>query len=213
MEWEQLAGDERVRFCAVCEKQVYNIAEMTRGEVEGLVRRTEGKFCAQLFHRGDGTVVTKDCGQWRGLRAGWMARAAGVGLSWWMSWGFAGAQEKRTSEGLVQVEAARGAVAGQVVDPAGAVIPGARVELRRDDDGQLWVDQTGDGGMYRAVGLEPGKYDLRVSAQSFKAERLRLEIKPGARVDLNVELQVGAVGEVVEVTPSPRIVRWWRKLR
>jgi len=46
---------------------VYNFAEMTRDEVRDLLARTEGRVCARLYRRADGTVLTRDCPT--GLRA------------------------------------------------------------------------------------------------------------------------------------------------
>jgi hypothetical protein len=59
--WNAMAGDDRARFCGLCEKHVYNIASLQAAEVEDLIRRTEGDFCARLYRRRDGTVLTADC--------------------------------------------------------------------------------------------------------------------------------------------------------
>jgi hypothetical protein len=59
--WAAMAGDDRVRHCGVCRKNVFNIAEMTAAEVEALIRETNGRFCARLYRRADGGVMTKDC--------------------------------------------------------------------------------------------------------------------------------------------------------
>ncbi len=60
-DWDQMAGDERVRFCGKCEKNVYNLSAMTRSEAETLVREKESKLCLRLYQRQDGTVLTSDC--------------------------------------------------------------------------------------------------------------------------------------------------------
>lgn len=65
-------GDERVRFCHQCQKNVYNLTVMDEVEVRALVERTEGKFCGRLYQRTDGTALTADCPV--GLRR--VARAA-----------------------------------------------------------------------------------------------------------------------------------------
>lgn len=59
--WTAMSGDETVRHCKACQKNVYNISEMTEAEVEELVQRTEGHFCARLYRRSDSRVMTKDC--------------------------------------------------------------------------------------------------------------------------------------------------------
>lgn len=59
--WDDMLGDERVRFCGSCEKNVYNLSAMTRQEAIGLIEVLEGKLCARLYRRPDGTVLSEDC--------------------------------------------------------------------------------------------------------------------------------------------------------
>jgi hypothetical protein len=49
--WENMAGDDRTRFCDQCSLHVYNISRMTRDEVASLVKNTEGRICARLYRR------------------------------------------------------------------------------------------------------------------------------------------------------------------
>jgi hypothetical protein len=59
--WDEMTGDDRVRFCASCRKDVYNLAGMARDEAERLVRERAGDVCIRLYKREDGTVLTSDC--------------------------------------------------------------------------------------------------------------------------------------------------------
>lgn len=59
--WSEMQGDDRVRHCNQCNKNVYNFAELTRDEIDAVIMKTEGRLCGRLFLRADGTVVTKDC--------------------------------------------------------------------------------------------------------------------------------------------------------
>jgi hypothetical protein len=59
--WEQMVGDEHVRFCGQCEKNVYNLSSLPREEAEALLLAKEGNMCVRLFRRADGTVLTSDC--------------------------------------------------------------------------------------------------------------------------------------------------------
>ena len=59
--WDEMAGDDRSRFCASCSKHVYNIGSMTAEEASSLFLESEGKLCARIFRRSDGTVLTADC--------------------------------------------------------------------------------------------------------------------------------------------------------
>ena len=66
-DWDAMQGDARVRFCGLCELNVYNLSEMGRDEAQELVRETEGKICVRLYKRRDGTLISQDCPV--GLRA------------------------------------------------------------------------------------------------------------------------------------------------
>ena len=59
--WAEMSGDDRARFCATCEKHVYDFSKMTAAEGVALIREKEGKVCARLWRRADGTVLTADC--------------------------------------------------------------------------------------------------------------------------------------------------------
>jgi len=71
--WSSMMGDDQVRFCDRCRKNVYNVAEMTRAEAVALIDRAEGRVCMQIARRPDGTIVTGDC--WARLRR---ARRRGI---------------------------------------------------------------------------------------------------------------------------------------
>lgn len=60
-DWDEMTGDEQVRFCQHCEKNVYNISEMTRGEAEAFMRKQEGPVCIRMYKRYDGTVINDNC--------------------------------------------------------------------------------------------------------------------------------------------------------
>ena len=60
-DWNGMVGDDRVRACAACNKNVYNLSAMTRDEAEALIIEKEGKLCVRYFQRKDGTILLKDC--------------------------------------------------------------------------------------------------------------------------------------------------------
>jgi hypothetical protein len=66
-DWDQMIGDERVRFCGQCSLNVFNLSSMTRSDAESLIARTEGRLCVRFYRRSDGSIITKDCPV--GLRA------------------------------------------------------------------------------------------------------------------------------------------------
>ena len=68
-DWDQMIGDDRVRFCNQCDLNVFNLSGMTRSEAESLIARTEGRLCVKFYRRFDGSIITKDCPVgWRAIR-------------------------------------------------------------------------------------------------------------------------------------------------
>lgn len=59
--WDDMVGDDRVRDCGSCERQVFNLSEMTRAEAEALLATRGIKPCVRFYRRPDGTVMTRDC--------------------------------------------------------------------------------------------------------------------------------------------------------
>lgn len=60
-EWDAMEGDDRVRFCQSCHKNVYNLSALTREQAEALINQTEGERCIRYYQRSDGSVMTSNC--------------------------------------------------------------------------------------------------------------------------------------------------------
>jgi len=60
-DWSQMTGDERVRHCAHCKKDVFNLSELSREQAERLIIEKNGDLCARYFKRQDGTILLADC--------------------------------------------------------------------------------------------------------------------------------------------------------
>jgi len=89
-DWDQMSGDERVRACGACNKNVYNLSNMTRDEAETLIVAKEGRLCVRYFQRADGTILLADCTvgksqkrKRRVIAAGAAALLAGSGVLAW----------------------------------------------------------------------------------------------------------------------------------
>lgn len=61
MNWDEMTGDDRVRFCAHCRLNVFNLSALKRDEAIRLLNEKEGRLCVRFFRREDGTVMTADC--------------------------------------------------------------------------------------------------------------------------------------------------------
>ena len=43
--WDEMAGNDIVRFCSHCSKNVNNLSELTRRQAEKLFRKSGGSLC------------------------------------------------------------------------------------------------------------------------------------------------------------------------
>jgi hypothetical protein len=59
--WEDMTGDDKVRFCSQCQKNVFNISNMDAAKAESLIVQKQGRLCLRMYRRHDGTVITQDC--------------------------------------------------------------------------------------------------------------------------------------------------------
>ena len=59
--WDEMYGNDRMRFCGECKLNVYNLSGMLRKEAENLVANAEGRLCVRYFQRKDGTIITQNC--------------------------------------------------------------------------------------------------------------------------------------------------------
>ena len=109
-----------------------------------------------------------------------------------------------------------GSLSGTVTDPAGAVVPGAKIGITNLDTGAVRVLTTNYKGEYAANDLAPGRYSVKVEVAGFKtAEKTGIVLQAGspdsanlqltlARVDvrLTINADVGSIG-VCEYAAEP----------
>ncbi len=100
-----------------------------------------------------------------------------------------------------------GGLQGIVKDPTGAVVSNAGVELTGSSLVGSKKQETDSGGYYRFSNLPPGTYSLRVTAPGFTLlKRDGIVIAVGHLPSLDLQLQVGSTGTVVEVTGEAPLI-------
>ncbi|MDX1982356.1 MAG: TonB-dependent receptor [Bryobacteraceae bacterium] len=100
-----------------------------------------------------------------------------------------------------------GTILGTVTDTSQAVIPGAQVRIRNTATNALRIVATDAAGDFQAPTLPVGVYEVSVEARGFKRaviSALSLAVDQRARVDM--QLEVGAVEQVVEVASAAPLI-------
>lgn len=195
--WQAMSGGERARFCAQCQKHVYDLAALEAREVEALIQATQGRFCARITRDRSGRIVTREPEipqlhlqpMTSVRRASPVVAAvvtAVVGLTG------AGWAEAPVPVPVAAVPAASdpahpagpgGAVlGGQVVDDQGFPLPGTTVLLRHPEEGWRFVTVTDAQGRFQLRDVPSGVYDLEVELEGFDFEAAtRLALGPEGR--------------------------------
>jgi hypothetical protein len=249
--WDEMAGTDEVRFCSHCSKSVHDFSQLTRAEAERLVARARGGLCVRLVRRADSSVVVKESlsGFRRiGRRVSLVASAALAALLGLLT--DARAQQNttykskscpdsrvnvsRTRREGVSAQAERGTLAGTLIDPNGAAIPGARVSLKKQDAKRagkgerkdaragrvaqetvatgdpnalsLHAVMTNDMGAFNLKSVEPGVYTLIVEANGFKRFEIEnVTIRDGEDVRFDVAVPLTTMEVLVGVVALPEM--------
>lgn len=184
--WEQMTGDNRVRFCDHCRLNVYNISELSRPEAETLIASTEGRLCARLYRRSDGTILTKDCPVGlRALRLRVSKRAAAVFAAIASLASVAVGQQSSAKDGKTECipqtritrttappEHLATVLSGNLLDPTGAVVAGAKITITNDATKETLTSFSNDTGRFEFTSLASGTYSLTIEGLGFQTLNL-----------------------------------------
>src|SRR6187402_3288442 len=105
--------------------------------------------------------------------------------------------------GLAFAQFGTGEISGLLTDPSGAAVANAEVKVTNQATGASKVLNTDAQGRYTALDLPTGVYSIEIRMAGFKTyARSGVELVTGSRMAQNVTLELGAVGEVVEVSAN-----------
>jgi len=96
-----------------------------------------------------------------------------------------------------------GSLTGVILDPTGAVIPGAQVVLTDTNKGYNYPTASDAVGRYLITNLPPSSYSISVTAKGFRTYRqVGIAVDVGARVAIDIHMELGATAQAVEVTAA-----------
>ncbi len=96
-----------------------------------------------------------------------------------------------------------GTIAGTVIDPSGAVVPGTKVTLADTATSRSQTTVTNDAGRYILVNVTPGKYDMTFEKQGFSTTKAPgQQVRVGLTTTVNISLLVGGTTTMVEVSAA-----------
>ena len=215
--WEQMEGNDRVRFCSHCSKSVNNLSEMTRKEATRFVRKAGDTACIRYFTvPGSDRPVFADqflqiTRRAPSIAAGVMtasvalsSQAYGQSVDPNSPWPSANppAQIMRDPVKKGEADAAQNTIprslSGTVLDPNGAVIAGASLKVTSIATGLIAETTSSSDGEYTFHDLESGKYSLVITSPGFKTTTTIVDMQPAGQTE-NGALEVEGVNVTVDV--------------
>lgn len=197
--WDEMQGNDAVRFCSHCQKNVNNISTMSPREARRLVRRSGGNLCVRyaVNPKTNEPIYAKEFYQISRRAPALAAGVVGATLSL-VSLGYAqggssplrvepDASAARTNE---KQEKPTGTLAGTVLDPQGSVVPGRSV-IASSSSGITRRATSDENGSYELKELPEGEYTLKAEGGGVFAD-IALE---------NVQVSRGVVNQQVIALP------------
>ena len=202
--WDEMTGNEKVRFCSHCSKSVNNVSEMTRKEAMRLVRRSEGRLCVRYelhpqTHLPMFSTKLNQIVRQTGVAAGVLTASLALG-------GGVYAQEEPVKIEAARVEqtekpdGAASKILGYVTDPNGAVIPFAVVSLTNTNTNEYRAINASADGLYEFTELAPGNYKIKFEAGGFEMTEVNnIGVGEASQIRRDAQLGIQQIVEVVQV--------------
>src|SRR5437870_6507828 len=107
----------------------------------------------------------------------------------------------------VFAQAIDGNLTGTVLDPTGASVPNATVEITNTATGIKLTARTGVDGLYRFNNLPVGNYDITVTAGGFAMSGLKnVAVELNKTATANVTMQLQGITQEVAVVEAPATI-------
>ncbi len=109
---------------------------------------------------------------------------------------------------LSSAVAQEASLSGTVHDSTGANVPAATVKITGSNTGISRTVQTNDAGVYDLQFLQPGRYNLVITASGFKSlTRTDLELEVAQKARLDFTLEIGSLQENIVVTAGTEAIQ------
>jgi hypothetical protein len=205
-DWNKMVGDERVRHCAECNLNVYNLSAMTERQVHALIAESNGqRLCTRFYRCADGTVLTQDCPwSFRAMKRK-VSRLGAAILTALMSVTVAMGKSKprpATCE-YRQTQQKDSGIKLTVVDQHGLVIPQAEIALASKSSKEMIAGVTGPAGEWNKPKVNAGQYVITVKSKGFRTFSSVIEVHSGTLLGLKIKLPVAEANVTVEVKAQP----------
>lgn len=199
MPWEEMSGDERMRFCGSCQKSVHNLEAYSGREAESLLAENNGDCCTRILRDRRGRIVTRSTGPvaWLRRNARWPVSLVLAGCLPPVGHAQTVAVTLGEANSLVQIAPSRLAelinLRGVVTDATGSVVPNAVVTAVLTGSAKELTATTDNQGNFRLT-APSGEYKVVVQSPGFRTFQTQVQIPRGKTAHIEAQLQVGSTG-------------------
>ena len=221
-DWEEMTGNDRMRYCEECKKHVYNLSKMSRREAEALIATRGGNLCARIIRNPDGTVLTQEIisSSHPAIRRASPVASAVVTAILTISSSAVAQSPALTGKPIPTIMKEAGekkpdivpqtgggtaSVTGTITDANGAVITAATVRLTCRLTGGQRIMSTNQDGVYNFVQVDAGSYTLMVEAPNFTNQGVIIAVQQGeeSRLDITMRYPIAFTGGAIALPVFP----------
>jgi Carboxypeptidase regulatory-like domain len=214
--WDEMTGNDQVRFCSHCETNVHNLSAISRAEAEKLITKSNGKLCIRIEKNTSEKIATAppkfiQIRRQATIAAGILATSLTLST-------IAYSQGKPTipKDNSNQTQKDNSAkskqnlptISGILKNSAeGALISGAKVTLQNKETQQIYSTQTNVEGFYEFKNVEPAIYEITFEAIGFQKMFLdNVEIRLNENLSKNLSLTYTAFVGLYSAEPTLEII-------
>lgn len=217
-DWDEMTGNDQVRFCSHCNLNVNNLSAMTRKQALKIVRESNGRICVRYVQNPvDKTPVFSDKLYQITRRAGIAAGFLGASLS--LST-LAYAQGEPVRPRLInneteisqtekpdedKTESRTASLSGTLTDSRGNFASGVSVTLTNLKTNESFYADTNVDGFYEFKNVSAGTYKLFVLNEKGNVQLDYLEISEASENRQDLALTLPTVAEVTVELPDTEL--------
>ncbi len=214
--WDEMTGNDEVRFCSHCAKDVHNISAMNRADAEKLVKKSNGKLCVRYVKTSEGNLITAppkltQITRRATIAAGILATSLALSTLTYAQGEPIDRRDNSTKtkqDKSAKSETKQGlaTISGTVTDANDAVIVGAKVSIFNLKTKELRIVLTGEEGNFEFKGVEPNIYEIQAESSGFKKLILqKVEVLKDVKLEKHLVLEVGAIMGYFVIVEKPTI--------
>jgi hypothetical protein len=199
-DWDEMSGNEKVRFCDHCAFEVNNLSALKRKQALRLVRESEGRICVRYVKNPETNApvfaeklyqITRRAGIAAGvlgasLTLSTLAYAQGEAVHPAVKTPVEASGENQPDKD--KTESPTGTISGTATDPNGAIVANVPVKISNEKTGEARNTTTDENGFYEFKNLSPETYKIVAEAYAGFAAYESQAVPVSENADVKVDL-------------------------